>query len=248
MNSVRDDSSSSDESCDDDDNDDEDKSKLEAKLLNRMKEKIFKVIEEDDEIPKSGFFSLPFMEHAMKKRADATYEETWLDYEELEQSLRKLEDDNSEENVDSIKETGKRTFWPVKRAHEEANKRPKLGDADKNSDTEYDPDSGKHFDNGEVDKKADYAINKADDVQLGTALLDDEHQNDLSISFDGIRKNPGPMIDIEAGMLADNPWKKVKNRKKNGENNMKGSKSKVQTPSVVDPNPKLHNSDSVSEE
>lgn len=117
----------------------------------------------------------------MKKRADATYEETRLDYEELEESLRKLEDDNTEENVDSMKVTGKRTFGPVKRAHEEANKRPKLGDADKNSDSEYDSDSGQHFDSSEVNKKAEYANNKADDVQLGTALLDDEQQNDLYV-------------------------------------------------------------------
>lgn len=247
MNSIKDGSSSSDESSDDDD-DEEDESKLEAKLLNRGKEKIRKVIEEDNEIPKSGVFSLPFMERAMKKRADATYEETRLDYEELEESLRKLEDDNTEENVDSMKVTGKRTFGPVTRAHEEANKRPKLGDAD-NSDSEYDSDSGQHFDSSEVNKKAEYANNKADDVQLGTALLDDEQQNDLYVSFDGTRKSPGPKTDIEVRMLADNSWKKVKNSKTNGGNNIKesGNKSKVQIPSV-ESNPKPHNSDSDSEE
>ncbi|KAM3211853.1 hypothetical protein ACQJBY_065148 [Aegilops geniculata] len=250
MNSIKDGSSSSDESSDDDDDDeDEDESKLEAKLLNRGKEKIRKVVEEDNEIPKSGVFSLPFMERAMKKRADATYEETRLDYEELEESLRKLEDDNTEENVDSMKVTGKRIFGPVKRAHEEANKRPKLGDADKNSDSEYDSDSGQHFDSSEVNKKAEYANNKADDVQLGTALLDDEQQNDLYVSFDGTRKSPGPKTDIEVRMLADNSWKKVKNSKTNGGNNIKesGNKSKVQIPSV-DSNPKPQNSDSDSEE
>jgi U3 small nucleolar RNA-associated protein 14 len=113
----------------------------------------------------------------MNKHVNATYEETWLDYEELEQSLRKLEGDNSEENVDSIMATGKRTFGPVNRAHEEAKKRPKLGDADKNSDTEYESHSGKHFGSSEVDKKAEYAINKADDVQLWTALIYNEQQD-----------------------------------------------------------------------
>jgi U3 small nucleolar RNA-associated protein 14 len=92
-----------------------------------------------------------------------------------------LEDGNTEENVDSIKVTGKRTFGPVKRTHAEANKRPKLGDADRNSDSGYDSDCGQHFDSSEENKKADYANNKADDVQLGTALLDDEQQNDLFI-------------------------------------------------------------------
>uniref|UniRef100_A0ACD5WWD1 Uncharacterized protein n=1 Tax=Avena sativa TaxID=4498 RepID=A0ACD5WWD1_AVESA len=249
MNSVKNDSSSSDESSDDDDGDD-DESNLEAKLLNRGKEKIRKVVEEDNEIPKSGVFSLPFMERAMKKRADATYEETRRDYEELEESVRKLEDENTEENVDSIKVTGKRTFGPVKRAHDEANKRPKLGDADKNSDSGYDSDRGQHFDSSEENKKADYANNKADDVQLGTALLDDEQQNDLFISFDDGRKSPGTKTEIEVGILADNSWKKVKSSKANGDRNMKESrnKSKVQISSAVDPNPKLHNSDSDSEE
>ncbi|KAM0906261.1 hypothetical protein ACQ4PT_016932 [Festuca glaucescens] len=249
MNSIKNDSSSSDESSDDDD-DDDDGSNLEAKLLNRGKEKIRKVVEEDDAIPKSGVFSLPFMERAMKKRADATYEETRLDYEELEQSLRKLEDDNTEENVDSIKVMGKRTFGPVKRTHGEANKRPKLGDADKNSDSGYDSDCGQHFNSSEENKKVDYANNKADDVQLGTALLDDEQQNDLFINFDDARNSPGMKTEIEVGILADNSWKKVKSNKANGDYNMKESrnKSKVQIPSAVDPNPKLHNSDSDSEE
>lgn len=57
MNSMKDDSSSSDESSDDD----EEESESEAKLLNRGKEKIRRVLEEDNEIPKSGVFSLPFM-------------------------------------------------------------------------------------------------------------------------------------------------------------------------------------------
>uniref|UniRef100_A0ACD6AI79 Uncharacterized protein n=1 Tax=Avena sativa TaxID=4498 RepID=A0ACD6AI79_AVESA len=249
MNSLKNDSSSSDESSDDDD-DNDDGSNLEAKLLNRGKEKIRKVVEEDNAIPKSGVFSLPFMERAMKKRADATYEETRRDYEELEESLRKLEDDNTEENVDSIKVTGKRTFGPAKRAHEEANKRPKLGDGDMNSDSGYDSDRGQHFDSSEENKKADYANNKGDDIQLGTALLDDEQQNDLFISFDDARKSPDTKTEIEVGILADNSWKKVKSSKANGDRNMKESrnKSKVQISSAVDPDPKLHNSDSDSEE
>jgi U3 small nucleolar RNA-associated protein 14 len=57
MNSMNDGSSSSDESSDDD----EEESESEAKLLNRGKEKILQVLEEDNEIPKSGVFSLPFM-------------------------------------------------------------------------------------------------------------------------------------------------------------------------------------------
>ncbi|KQK21752.1 uncharacterized protein C57A7.06 isoform X2 [Brachypodium distachyon] len=245
MNSVQDGSSSSDESSDSYDDDDEDTNELEARHLNRGKEKILKVIEEDTEIPKSGVFSLPFMERAMKKREHATYEETRLDFEELEESLRKLEDGNTEENVDSMKVMGKRTFGPVKNAHAEANKRPKLDDSDRNSNSEYDSDSAQHFDINEVNKKADEG--QADEVQIGTALLDDEQQNDLFISFDGITKSPGPKTVIEVGMLADNSWRKVKSSEGNDSNSI--NKSKVPIPSAVDSCPKLdHNSDSDSEE
>lgn len=64
MNSIKD--SSSDESSDDDSDDDDEISPEEdpgkvAKLLNRAKEKTFKVIEEEEEMPKSGLLSLPFM-------------------------------------------------------------------------------------------------------------------------------------------------------------------------------------------
>jgi len=58
MNCMKDDSSSE-GSSDDDDDDDE----SEAKILNRGKKKILKVLEEDTEIPNSGVFSLPFMVH-----------------------------------------------------------------------------------------------------------------------------------------------------------------------------------------
>lgn len=65
MNSMKD-SSSSDESNDDDDSDDDDENEISpddkvSKRLNRAKEKTIKVIEEEDEDPKSGVLALPFM-------------------------------------------------------------------------------------------------------------------------------------------------------------------------------------------
>ncbi|GJN07916.1 hypothetical protein PR202_ga25789 [Eleusine coracana subsp. coracana] len=122
MNSMKDDSSSSDENSDDD----EEGNESEAKLLNRGKEKILRVLEEDNEMPKSGVFSLPFMERAMKKHEEATYEEAQQALKEYDESLRKLEDGNSEQNEDPIKVA---------------------------------------------------VTKKQNEIQLGTALLDDEPQN-----------------------------------------------------------------------
>ncbi|KAL5218186.1 hypothetical protein ABZP36_018870 [Zizania latifolia] len=240
MNSTKDDSSSSEESSDDDEDDNE----SEAKILNRGKEKILKILGDNNEIPTSGVFSLPFMERAMKKHEEATYEEARVALEEYDESLRKLEDDNTEENVDSVKVSGKRTFGPVKNTKKETNKRQKLDDADKNSDSEYESDSAQHLDNNEV--------NKADDIQLGTALLDDEPQDDLFNSIDNIIKNPGPKTIFEVGMLADNSWKKFNSSKGNGGSSINGdtNKSRVNATSMPDQKPKQldHNSDSDSEE
>jgi len=64
MNSMKD-GSSSDESSDDDDDDDDEISPGEehnkVKILNKAKEKTIQVIQEEDEMPKSGVLALPFM-------------------------------------------------------------------------------------------------------------------------------------------------------------------------------------------
>ncbi|KAL6902063.1 hypothetical protein ACP4OV_004939 [Aristida adscensionis] len=240
MNSMKADSSSSEESSDDD----EEENESESKLLNRGKERILKVLEEDNEIPKSGVFSLPFMERAMKKHEEETYEEARQALEEYDESLRKLEDGNTDQNEDSIKVTGKRTFGPVKTTQGEVNKRPKLEDTDKDSDSEYDSEPAHHLGNNEV-------VKKQDNIQIGTALLDDEQQNDLFKSFDDIMKNPGPKTTYEVGMLAGDSWKKVKSSKGNDNSNINSTtkKSKLQVPPIVDPNPKQedHSSDSEDE-
>ncbi|RLN16757.1 uncharacterized protein C57A7.06-like isoform X1 [Panicum miliaceum] len=178
-------------------------------------------------------------ERAMKKQEDAAYEEARQALEEYDDSLRKLEDDNTEQNEDSIKVTGKRTFGPAKNTHKNVNKRQKLEETE-NSDSEYDSDPAQHLGDNE-------ATTKQDDIKLGTALLDDE-QNDLYRSFDDIMKNPGPKTTFEVGMLAGDSWKTVKSSK--GNDNDITNKSKLQTPSIVDLNPKQrdNNPDSDSEE
>lgn len=64
MNSMKDNSSSSDGSSDEDDIDEDsavpDQGRT-SKLLEKAKEKTLKILDEEDEIPKTGLFSLPFM-------------------------------------------------------------------------------------------------------------------------------------------------------------------------------------------
>jgi U3 small nucleolar RNA-associated protein 14 len=88
-------------------------------------------------LPRSFHFAVYLQERAMK-----THEEAQQALKEYDESLRNLEYSNSDQNEDSIKVTGKRTFGPVKNTqtfgHTEVNKRQKLEDSDKNSDSEYD--------------------------------------------------------------------------------------------------------------
>jgi len=107
----------------------------------------------------------------MKKREEATYEEARQALEEYDDSLQKLEENNTKQNDDSIKVSGKRTFGPVKNTHEEVKKR-KLQDTENSSDSEYDSEPAQHLSNNEVTMKHD-------DIQFGNALLDDEPQNDM---------------------------------------------------------------------
>lgn len=64
MNSMKDSSSSSDDTSDGDDEDENsagsDQERA-SKLLEKAKDKTIKVLEEEDEVPKSGLLSLPFM-------------------------------------------------------------------------------------------------------------------------------------------------------------------------------------------
>ncbi|KAF8739203.1 hypothetical protein HU200_013924 [Digitaria exilis] len=229
MNSMKDDYSSEESSDDDEDDNDS-----EAKILNRGKERILKVLEEDKEITNSGVFLLPFMERAMKKQEGAAYEDARQALEEYDDPLRKLEDDSTERNEDSIKVTGKRTFGPAKNTPKDVNKKQKLEESE-NSYSEYDSDAAQHFGNNE-------ATAKKDDVQLGTALLDDK-QNSLNNSFDDILKNRGSKTTFEIGMLAGDSWKTVKSSKGNDNSNVNGitNKSKLQAPIIV-PNPKKKDS------
>lgn len=96
MNSMKD-SSSCDDSSDEDDADDisdiSDKDRA-LKLLEKAKEKTLGVLEEEDEVAKSGVLSLPFMVRGLQRRKEAADEEAKLALEEYESSLQQL-DDNS---------------------------------------------------------------------------------------------------------------------------------------------------------
>ncbi|OAY80691.1 U3 small nucleolar RNA-associated protein 14 [Ananas comosus] len=218
MNSMKDDTSSSDESTDNEDLDEElspgkDDERV-SKLLNRAKDKTVKVLEEEDEIPKSGVLALPFMERGLKKRQEAAYEEARLALQEYDASLRQFEDGDVEESQRSLKIKGKRAFGP-KNQPQESNKRTKLDDVERSSDSEDE------YEAAEQARVGSEVNNKSDEVHLGTALLDDEPetaQGAVFKSMDDIFNNPGPKTTYEVALFTDNSWKKMKSKGVSGNN------------------------------
>ncbi|KAK4391266.1 putative protein C57A7.06 [Sesamum angolense] len=117
INSVKE-SSSSDDSSDDYDSDDMLASPDEdakSKLLMKAKEKTLEVLEGDEELPKSGVLSLPFMVILVyllyifsfpctwvKKRKEAADEEAKLAVEEYESSLKQLEDPSASGSCERV--------------------------------------------------------------------------------------------------------------------------------------------------
>lgn len=114
----------------------------------------------------------------MKKRQEEAYEEARQALEDYDATLNQLQDEQEEEeeeetqqNPSAAKVTGKRTFGPAKKdvAHK-SNKRQRLDDLEKNTDSEED--------DGEFDEAGPQNVevknDKAERDRLGTALLDEE--------------------------------------------------------------------------
>ncbi|XP_078435662.1 U3 ribonucleoprotein (Utp) family protein [Wolffia australiana] len=110
------DGSSSDDSSDEDDDELSDTSLTggTSKLLDKAKEKTLKVMEEEDEIPKSGLLSLPFMVRGLKKKNEALLEEGRAALEEYNSSLKALNDDKDTESPKDSAPSGRRVFGSSK--------------------------------------------------------------------------------------------------------------------------------------
>ncbi|KAM7521464.1 hypothetical protein LguiA_011366 [Lonicera macranthoides] len=209
MNSMKEGSSSSDDSSDDDDDDilarDEEGV---SKLLERAKEKTLDVLE-DDETPKSGLLSLPFMARGLKKRKEAADEEAKLALEEYESSLKQLEDNTEAECLKKGTSNGRRVFGAPKKQIPESINKIKSNDVYGNTDSEDNIDAKNDDDAGHG--RRNY-LHK--DVDIDPDLLRNESEighDSLFKGFDDITKDPGPKTTYEVSIFAANSWKKKKN-------------------------------------
>ncbi|XP_009417726.2 uncharacterized protein C57A7.06 [Musa acuminata AAA Group] len=239
MNSLKDTSSSDEFSDDNDDADEEFSPGTERedtfRLLNKAKENTLKAIEDEDELPKSGVFALPFMERGLKKRQEAAEEEARIALHEYDASLRQLENENDVESPKSTKVSGRKVFGPPINKTQESSSRKESYNADKSSDSEDDFESVDCVDVGHEVK------NHSQELHLGAALHDDPEKTHDSIfkSFDDIMKHPGTKTTYEVAIFASDSWKKMK-----GEN--VGDDSTTRDEAVQ--NPQEPNSNSIDQD
>ncbi|PKA58421.1 hypothetical protein AXF42_Ash013927 [Apostasia shenzhenica] len=234
--------SSSDETSDDDSDDFSPGSDREgvSKLLNKAKEKTIKVMEEEEDMPKSGVLSLPFMERSVKRQREAAREEALLALQEYEASLGK-HDEKGDEKVPSTAQTsGKRVFGGAKSQPKELSRKPK---SPYNSDSESDFEAR----DGEEEQKIE---DRSQQAKIGSLLLPDEAlaaQNKICEDLDDIAKIPASKTTYEVAIFASDTWRKIGSE--NSQDNVKIEPSAAESPVHPNSDNMVHdgNSDSDSE-
>ncbi|KAK6129619.1 hypothetical protein DH2020_036629 [Rehmannia glutinosa] len=208
INSVKE-SSSSDESSDGDDSDDMlvgSDQDISSKLITKAKEKTLKVLEGDEELPKSGVLSLPFMVRGLQKRREAADEEAKLALEEYESSLKQLEDQSVSGSHDRSASSGRRVFGVQKKVVNETRKKEKLNNYYGNSDSENDVEA-EEDDVTELNQH-DKSLREADiDPNILREEFDIGHDSVFK-SFGGT-EDPEPKTTYEVAFLASDSWKKI---------------------------------------
>ncbi|KAL6978382.1 hypothetical protein U1Q18_020050 [Sarracenia purpurea var. burkii] len=211
MNSMNDNSSSDGSGDEDDDDDilDISDGDHDLKLLEKAKEKTLELIEEEDEVPKSGVLSLPFMARGLKRRKEAVDKEARLTLEEYESSLKQLEDKRVEEKVKKTgTPSGRQVFGAPKKQVKESSNKVKVDNYYGGSDSEDNLEAKEGMDAGK-----DRSNNFQKDVNVDLDLLREESEiahDPIFKNFDDIVKDPGPKTTYEVAIFASDSWKKMK--------------------------------------
>ncbi|XP_019418839.1 PREDICTED: uncharacterized protein C57A7.06-like [Lupinus angustifolius] len=210
MHSMKDSSSSSDDTSDEDENSDGSDQDRVSKLLGKAKEKTMRVLEEEDEVPKSGLLSLPFMRRGLEKRKEAAVEEANILIQEYEDSLMKLGSSGGSEDPKAASVSGRRVFGTAKPQISDAGNKVKSDNIHGSSDSEDDMRDNKRNDieNGEGNVLQT-------DVSIDSVLIQedtDNHQESSFKNFDEIITIPGPESTYEVSIFASDTWQKAKNK------------------------------------
>ncbi|KAF3947043.1 hypothetical protein CMV_026769 [Castanea mollissima] len=222
MNSMKDgsSSSSSDDTSDEDDVD-EDSSVLKegraSKLLGKATEKTLKILEEEDEVPDSGIFSLPFMERGLKKRKEAAEEEAKLALQDYEVSMKQLDDPSGAENSKIKASSGRRVFGAAKIGAPESRDVIKTDNFYANSDSDDDLEAKENI----FDMGKDGRSDMQKDVHVDSVLPHEFRQDSVFKSFDDIVRDPGPKTTYDVAIFASDKWRKMESRNKVDANSKK---------------------------
>ncbi|CAM8897049.1 unnamed protein product [Rhodiola kirilowii] len=196
--------SSSDNDEEDEYSDGSDEGVSEAKLLEKAKQRIHKVLEEEDELPNSGVLSLPFMVRGLKKQQEAANEEARLALQDFEKSSNT---EGAESTLIPVT-NGRRVFGNAKKESQPSKRRAKPEVEYHSSDSEYEIETKDFVDSEHLDKPKD--------VNIDAAFFHEETDNNATSvfkNFKDIVKDPGPKTAFEVSILASKPVKKVKNNK-----------------------------------
>ncbi|KAK4282513.1 hypothetical protein QN277_013878 [Acacia crassicarpa] len=215
MNSMKDSSSSSsDDTSDDDDDADENLAVSDgdraSKLLEKAKDKTMKVLEEEDEVPKSGLLSLPFMRRGLAKRKEAAAEEAKLALQEYDNSLKNLENPSGSEDTKVASISGRRVFGAAKSQTPDASDKIKSDHFYGGSDSE---DGLEAIENSEmVNDRSNNLQNVVMSDPVSIQEDTDTHEDSVFKNLNEIIKDSGPKTTYEVAIFASDTWKKAKNR------------------------------------
>lgn len=211
-------SSSSDESSDEDYCDDvADGSDLEktSKLLIKAKEKTWKLLEEDEELPQSGVLALPFMVRGLKKRKEAADEEANLAVKEYELSLKKLDDKSELGGCDMDVSSGRRVFGVPKKAVSETNKKVKSDSYYANGDSENDDEERE---DEVIEHEKDNHSLRLSDIDPNFLRQEFEINHDSAFKSSEVNvEDPEPKITHDVSFFASDSWKKTKKSSANNQ-------------------------------
>lgn len=177
-------------------------------LLRKAKEKTLEVLEGDEEMPKSGVLSLPFMTRGLKKRKEAADEEARLALQDYELSLNQLEEKNYEESKDNKNSSGRMVFGSIKKQAVESTNEVKSDNYYGNSDSEEDLEAKEGLEDGQDQRK-----NSQRDATVNLDCLREESRilhDPLFHSFEDITRDPGPKTSYEVAICAPSSQKKKK--------------------------------------
>ncbi|KAL6512136.1 hypothetical protein OROGR_021733 [Orobanche gracilis] len=251
-NSLRE-SSSSDESSDSDDSDDmsadSDLDKT-SNVIMKAKEKTLKALEGDEQIPKSGVLSLPFMVRGLEKRMEAADEEAKRTLEEYESSLKQLEGQSASGDHNKSGSSGRMVFGvPKKVVVNETRKKENLNNYYGNSDSENDVDaegviehirnetSGREIDidpnilREEFDNRQDFVIERAFAISSFGGTEDSELKTMYEVAF-----------------LASDSWKKINSSSNDGIKQTEDSNTVHDTKATVGTTKHDHNIEKTDED